>query len=149
MVVIDYLQLLQPGIAGKGVSREQQVSEMTRRLKMGARALDVPVLCLAQLNRKADEVGEPRLSHLRESGSIEQDADIVMFIHPHSKEDETQVTLIVAKQRNGPTGDVPLVWRREFVSFSEPQPERYAMLDRHNDNGGDTDDDGSPFHERS
>ncbi len=147
LVVIDYLQLLQPGISGKGVSREQQVSEMTRRLKMGARALDVPVLCLAQLNRKADEVGEPRLSHLRESGSIEQDADVVMFIHPHSKEDETQVTLIVAKQRNGPTGDVPLVWRREFVRFSEPQPARHAAFDRHNGDIPDDDNDGDrgPF----
>ncbi|HET6882368.1 MAG TPA: replicative DNA helicase, partial [Pirellulales bacterium] len=115
MVVIDYLQLIEPD--NPRDPRQEQVAKIARRLKALARELKVPVLCLAQLNRQAEVTKDnrPRLSHLRESGAIEQDADVVMFVHRDeyyctNEEDKAQVAgqadLIIAKQRNGPTGDV-------------------------------------------
>ena len=114
LVVIDYLQLIQPDDPRD--PRQEQVAKMARRLKILARELKIPVLCLAQLNRQAEagkEGHRPRLSHLRESGAIEQDADVVMFIHReeyYQDREEAQqagtagvADLIVAKQRNGPT----------------------------------------------
>ena len=126
LIVIDYLQLIEPD--NPKDPRQEQVARIARRLKGMARELNVPVLCLAQLNRQAEVAKEnrPRLSHLRESGAIEQDADVVMFVHRDeyyetSEEDRAQVAgeadLIVAKQRNGPTGDVKLTWKKEYTRF--------------------------------
>lgn len=146
LIVIDYLQLVQPDDPKD--PRQEQVARMTRRLKGLARELKIPILCLAQLNRQADpgresyrgrsdDEGEsahqlrsrhlPRLSHLRESGAIEQDADVVMFIHReevyHTREEartkgiEGCAHLSVAKQRNGPTGIIQLAWFEKFTRF--------------------------------
>src|SRR5205807_5190161 len=126
LVIIDYLQLVDPDNARD--QRQEQVARIARRLKGMARELDLPVLCLAQLNRQAEMAKEnrPRLSHLRESGAIEQDADLVMFVHRDeyyetNDEDRAQVAgqadIIVAKQRNGPIGDVKLVWKSDYTRF--------------------------------
>jgi replicative DNA helicase len=134
-VVIDYLQLIEPD--NPKDPRQEQVAKIARRLKGMARELEVPVLCLAQLNRQAEVAKDsrPKLSHLRESGAIEQDADVVMFIHREDyglSADEAQeqnaagkAELIVAKQRNGPVGDVPLIWRKEFTTFENAATKPY------------------------
>jgi replicative DNA helicase len=137
LVVIDYLQLIEPD--NPRDPRQEQVAKMARRLKGLARELDVPLLCLAQLNRQAEVAKEnrPRLSHLRESGAIEQDADVVMFVHRDeyylSGEDRDQAAglaeIIVAKQRNGPIGEVELVWRKEFTRFADPAPDHYSEFE--------------------
>jgi replicative DNA helicase len=127
LIVIDYLQLIEPD--NPRDPRQEQVAKIARQLKGLARRLDVPVLCLAQLNRQADATSgsRPKLSHLRESGAIEQDADLVMFVHREdygmTREDAQnqqvagQAEVIVAKQRNGPTDDVKLHWFHEFTRF--------------------------------
>ena len=127
MVVIDYLQLIEPDNAKD--PRQEQVAKIARRLKGMARELQLPVFCLAQLNRQAEAAKDnrPKLSHLRESGAIEQDADVVMFIHREefglSREEAQErelmgkADLIIAKQRNGPVGDVKLLWREDFTCF--------------------------------
>lgn len=128
LIVIDYLQLIEPDKSDD--SRQEQVARIARRLKHTARELNVPVLCLAQLNRQAEDArgNRPRLSHLRESGAIEQDADVVMFVHRDSyyatnEEDRSRLAgeadLIVAKQRNGPTGDVKLQWEQSITQFRD------------------------------
>ncbi|MEO1583344.1 MAG: replicative DNA helicase [Planctomycetota bacterium] len=130
-VVIDYLQLLSsPGAARE--SRQVEVSEISRGIKALARELDVPVICLAQLNRGPEqrEGKHPRISDLRESGSIEQDADVVLLLHReeyyHIGDEDWQMDnpdkvglaeLIVAKQRNGPTGVVRLTWDNSTTRF--------------------------------
>jgi len=126
-LIIDYLQLITVG--GRVESRQIEVSEISRGLKALARDLHVPVVCLAQLNRGPEnrEGHRPRLSDLRESGSIEQDADVVMLLHRedyYHREAEgyepTNVTdLIIAKQRNGPTGAVRLVWDSRSTTFHD------------------------------
>ncbi|MBI2826061.1 MAG: replicative DNA helicase [Planctomycetia bacterium] len=132
LVVIDYLQLIEPD--NPKDTRQEQVARIARRLKGLARELKIPVLCLAQLNRQAEmsKDNRPRLSHLRESGAIEQDADVVLFVHREeyymtSDEDRERVTgkadIIVAKQRNGPTGDVKVDWKQEFTRFDDPTAE--------------------------
>ncbi|MBM4092195.1 MAG: replicative DNA helicase, partial [Planctomycetes bacterium] len=123
LIVVDYLQLIEPD--NPFDPRQEQVAKIARRLKGLAREIGVPVLCLAQVNRQAEDAREhrPRLSHLRESGAIEQDADVVMFVHreeyyrrgEEQEEFAGQAEIIVAKQRNGPTGDVELVWRKEYT----------------------------------
>ena len=127
LVVVDYLGLIEPD--NPLDPRQEQVAKIARRLKGLARELDVPVLCLSQLNRQAEQSKDnrPRLSHLRESGAIEQDADVVMFVHReeyyHSKEEAEAKNLlgkadvIVAKQRNGPVGDVRLAWYGKYTLF--------------------------------
>jgi len=126
LVVIDYLQLIEPD--NPRDPRQEQVARIARRLKMMSRELDIPVLCLAQLNRQAEASRDnrPRLNHLRESGAIEQDADVVMFVHREeyyqSSEEEKervkgQAEIIVAKQRNGPTDDVKLLWQQDYTRF--------------------------------
>ncbi|PIR98530.1 MAG: replicative DNA helicase [Candidatus Colwellbacteria bacterium CG10_big_fil_rev_8_21_14_0_10_41_28] len=124
LIVVDYLQLIQPRSGSD--NSVQQVTEISRGLKGIARELDVPILALSQLSRGVEqrEVKVPRLSDLRESGSIEQDADIVMFVHPRDRarvevppEDENIVDIIIAKHRNGPLGTVPLFFDREKASF--------------------------------
>jgi replicative DNA helicase len=129
-VVIDYLQLMSSGTRVE--SRQVEVSEISRGVKAMARELDVPVVCLSQLNRQAEgrEGHRPRMSDLRESGSIEQDADVVMMLHREAYYHKSDVNwveanplkanvaeVIVAKQRNGPTGTVELLWDSSSTAF--------------------------------
>ncbi len=134
LVVIDYLQLIEPDNARD--PRQEQVAKVARRLKGLARELNVPVLCLAQLNRQVEATrdNKPQLSHLRESGAIEQDADLVMFVHReeyYQTNDEDrervkgQADLLIRKQRNGPTGDIKLLWRHDFTRFENFQEAPY------------------------
>ncbi|BET67077.1 replicative DNA helicase [Opitutales bacterium ASA1] len=122
LIVIDYLQLIS-GTDAK-VQREQQIAEISRGLKAMAKELAVPVIVLSQLNRESEkEKRQPRLSDLRESGSIEQDADLVLLLaRPKDAKDDFSVAsdhadLIVAKQRNGPVGEVKLTFLREITRF--------------------------------
>ena len=120
LVIIDYLQLMTTGKE----NRQQEVSDISRSLKLLARELNVPVVALSQLSRKVEERTDkrPMLSDLRESGAIEQDADVVMFLYRedyYKKDTEnTNVTeVIIAKQRNGPIGTVNLLWFPEYMQF--------------------------------
>ncbi len=123
MVIIDYLQLM--SASGKNDSRQQEISEISRSLKALARELQVPVLALSQLSRAPEQRPDhrPMLSDLRESGAIEQDADVVMFIYRddyYNKDSELKniSEIIIAKQRNGPIGTVNLVWLPEYTKFA-------------------------------
>ena len=124
LVIIDYLQLITPSTARNGDSMVQQVTEISRALKGMARELDVPVLALSQLSRAVEQRGgRPRLSDLRDSGSIEQDADVVMFIHREDKgNDQAErpgiAEILIEKHRNGPVGKVELRFDQEKTSFS-------------------------------
>lgn len=140
-IIVDYIQLVTP--ENLRDPRQEQVAKISRRLKTLARELKVPILCLAQLNRQADEPTKPpRLSQLRESGAIEQDADIVLFIHrPNANAtdgagDCEDAEIHVAKQRNGPTGIVNVKWFRKWCKFenaAEPWQERKdAVFDAYN-----------------
>ncbi len=132
LIVIDYLQLIRGG-ERRIESRQQEVSEISRMLKDLARTLNVPVMALSQLSRKNEDKGrtdnKPLLSDLRESGSIEQDADVVALIHRdwyYKRDDESlknKATLIIAKQRNGPVGDIDLAFFGEYALFTNPAPE--------------------------
>jgi len=146
LIVIDYLQLIDPD--NPSDPRQEQVSKIARRLKGLARELQVPVLCLGQLNRQAEATrdNKPQLSHLRESGAIEQDADVVMFIHREeyyqtNDEDRERVRgeadLLVRKQRNGPVGDVKLTWLHDFTRFTNAAPQPYEDLVPHAGGGGE------------
>lgn len=142
LLVVDYLQLIEENRGGRD-SREQEVSRNSRALKRLSKELDCPVLCVAQLNRKADDVGNhrPKLSHLRESGAIEQDADVVMFVHreeyylhgEEAREKEGQAEIIVAKNRNGPQADVEVRWDKRSMRFQDLAPERLQDFDDYND----------------
>ncbi len=133
MIVIDYLQLMHQ--KGKVESRQLEVAEISRALKQLAKELDLPIIALSQLNRKVEERkdGKPMLSDLRESGAIEQDADVVMFIHrdeqgedgappPPSSKMAIPVELIIAKQRNGPVGSVDLMFLSSYTRFESKAP---------------------------
>ncbi|NTX01217.1 replicative DNA helicase [Myxococcus sp. CA051A] len=129
LLIIDYLQLMHQ--KGKVESRQLEVAEISRALKQLAKELEVPIIALSQLSRKVEERkgGKPMLSDLRESGSIEQDADVVMFIHREETEEGGEappqsqsntvipVELIIAKQRNGPIGEISLVFLAEYTRF--------------------------------
>lgn len=128
LVVIDYLQLMNHE-GGKADNQSTRVGNTSRRLKLLARALNVPVVCLAQLNRECETRGDkkPSLSDFRESGSIEQDADVAMMLWPDDRtatpHDPMRVIRVcVEKQRNGPVTVVPLDYRRAVVRFEQPQP---------------------------
>lgn len=136
MVVIDYLQLME-GRSTKGDNRTQEVAEISRGLKQIARELSIPVIALAQLSRAVEQVKPaiPKLSHLRESGSIEQDADIVMFLYRKAAdrnylpeeltpEDKASGELHIAKHRNGPTGMVKLFWDAKRASYRNLETHR-------------------------
>lgn len=138
LIVIDYLQLIEP--ENSKDPRQEQVAKIARRLKGLARELVTPVLCLAQLNRQVEATrdNKPQLSHLRESGAIEQDADVVMFIHREeyyqsNEEDREQVRgeadLLIRKQRNGPTGDVKLAWIHDFTRFRNFSQKPYSEFE--------------------
>ncbi len=129
MIIIDYLQLIQPSTS-KGDNRQLEVSEISRQLKQMARELDVPVIALSQLSRSVEKnKGEPMLSDLRESGAIEQDADIVMFLHRVKKEEKEaeeeqaeanplqEIKIIIAKHRNGAIGKLPLAFEGRINAF--------------------------------
>lgn len=135
LIVVDYLQLVTPD-NDKDV-RQEQVAKMSRRLKGVARELECPVLCLAQLNRQTEQTTDnrPKLSHLRESGAIEQDSDVVMFVHrPEYYERDPdklaalagKAEIIIAKQRNGPVGTVNLMWRKNCMRFENAAPDHLA-----------------------
>ena len=127
LVVIDYLQLM---TSGKRVeSRQQEVSEFSRALKLLAKELEVPVIALSQLNRKSEDRADkrPAISDLRESGSLEQDADMVILLHreaayekDHPREGEAD--FIVAKHRNGPTDTIPVAFQGHLSRFADLAP---------------------------
>jgi replicative DNA helicase len=121
LVVIDYLQLIEPD--NRRDSRQEQVAHISRRLKFLARELQIPVMALAQVNRTSEDRQDhrPRLADLRESGSIEQDADTVILLHrPEMYEpgqNEGILEVLIAKQRNGPTGEVKLTFLKQYMRF--------------------------------
>lgn len=125
LIIIDYLQLMSGSVGGRSESRQQEISDISRSLKALARELNVPVIALSQLSRAVEQRPDkrPTLSDLRESGAIEQDADVVMFIYRdeyYNKDSEykKQAEIIIAKQRNGPVGTVHLAWLGEYTKFA-------------------------------
>ena len=126
LIMIDYLQLMSSG-AKSTESRQQEVSSMSRSLKIAAKELDVPIILLSQLSRSVEQRSDhrPQLSDLRESGAIEQDADIVIFIYrpdmyndaPETEKGQDIAEIIVAKHRNGPQGTVKVKWLSKITTF--------------------------------
>jgi replicative DNA helicase len=121
LVVIDYLQLIEP--ENRRDPRQEQVAQISRRLKALARELEIPVIALAQVNRSSEDRQDhrPRLADLRESGSIEQDADTVMLLHRPDRYEPGQhdgiIEIIVGKQRNGPTGEITLTYLKQYMRY--------------------------------
>jgi len=125
IIMIDYLQLMTGSVGGRNDSRQQEISDISRSLKALARELGVPVVALSQLSRAVEQRPDhrPMLSDLRESGAIEQDADVVMFIYRddyynHDTDRKGISEIIIAKQRNGPIGTVELAWLPEYTKFA-------------------------------
>ena len=128
LIIIDYLQLMSGRVGGRSESRQQEISDISRSLKALARELHVPVISLSQLSRAVEQRPDhrPMLSDLRESGAIEQDADVVMFIYRddyYNKDTEhvNEAEIIIAKQRNGPIGTVTLTWLPQYTKFANSQ----------------------------
>jgi replicative DNA helicase len=125
LVLIDYLQMIRP--FGRAENRVQEISQITRALKALSKELEVPVIALSQLSRASEQRAgtdkRPQLSDLRESGSVEQDADVVMFVYReeyYKRDDPTlkgRATIILAKQRNGPVGDIDMTFESEYTKF--------------------------------
>ena len=134
LIIVDYLQLMIPTTARANDSMVQQVTEISRSLKTLARELDVPVLALSQLSRAVEQRGgKPRLSDLRDSGSIEQDADVVMFIHREDKYKEDSekpniAEILIEKHRNGPTGKVELYFDDKKATFLSVDKSNFGDL---------------------
>jgi replicative DNA helicase len=142
LIIVDYLQLCVPTSTGRQSNRQEEVSGMSRALKALAKELKVPVVVLSQLTRAPErEERKPQLSDLRESGAIEQDADMVMFINRPNfyktdlpEEDRAKAELIIAKQRNGPTGTLNFVFLARHTRFEEAAPDAWS--------GGASDEEG-------
>ena len=128
LIIVDYLQLMTSD--GRSEGRQQEVSTLSRQLKQLAREMDCPTIVLSQLSRAVEQRQDhkPQLSDLRESGAIEQDADVVMFLYrdeyynPESTEKPNTCEIIIAKQRNGPTGSVDLTWLGKYTKFADRSP---------------------------
>jgi replicative DNA helicase len=124
MLVVDYLQLMH---GRNQENRVQEVSEISQALKNVARELKIPVVAAAQLSRAVEQRGrnkKPQLSDLRESGSIEQDADVVMFLYRPDDEDRENLKLLIAKHRNGATGEIDLYFKGDRTRFYESDVQR-------------------------
>src|SRR6202522_2080413 len=138
LIIVDYLQLVVPTNMGRQSNRQEEVSGMSRALKGLAKELKVPVLVLSQLTRAPErEERKPQLSDLRESGAIEQDADVVLFINRPNfyktdlpEEDRAKAELIIAKQRNGPTGSMNFVFLARHTRFEEAAPDAWSTSSR-------------------
>jgi replicative DNA helicase len=138
LLVVDYLQLVVPTHTGRGSNRQEEVSSISRGLKGLAKELKVPVLVLSQLTRAPErDDRKPQLSDLRESGAIEQDADVVLFINRPNfyktdlpEEDRAKAELIIAKQRNGPTGSMNFVFLARHTRFEEAAPDAWSTSGR-------------------
>src|ERR1700677_11853 len=138
LLVVDYLQLVVPTHMGRGTNRQEEVSSISRGLKGLAKELKVPVLVLSQLTRAPErDDRKPQLSDLRESGAIEQDADVVLFINRPNfyktdlpEEDRPKAELIIAKQRNGPTGSMNFVFLARHTRFEEAAPDAWSTSSR-------------------
>ena len=134
LMIVDYLQLVVPTNTGRGTNRQEEVSSISRALKGLAKELKVPVVVLSQLTRAPErEERKPQLSDLRESGAIEQDADVVLFINRPNfyktdlpEEDRAKAELIIAKQRNGPTGNLNFVFLARYTRFEEAAPDAWS-----------------------
>jgi replicative DNA helicase len=134
LMIVDYLQLVVPTNTGRGTNRQEEVSSISRALKGLAKELKVPVVVLSQLTRAPErEERKPQLSDLRESGAIEQDADVVLFINRPNfyktdlpEEDRAKAELIIAKQRNGPTGHLNFVFLARHTRFEEAAPDAWT-----------------------
>jgi replicative DNA helicase len=145
LLIVDYLQLMSPTQSRGSDSLVQQVTEISRSLKILARELDVPVLALSQLSRAVEQRrGKPRLSDLRDSGSIEQDADVVMFIHREDKMSDNQdrpniAEILVEKHRNGPVGSIELYYDEKRTTFVTMEKGDLSMLEAATAKGRDFD----------
>jgi replicative DNA helicase len=131
LIVVDYLQLMQ--VAGTKENRATEISEISRSLKALAKELKVPVIAVSQLNRGVEQRTEkkPVMSDLRESGALEQDADVILLIYREEQYEPNTTRkgiadIIVAKQRNGPTGEVQLTFLGQYTKFENFAPESYA-----------------------
>jgi replicative DNA helicase len=132
MIVVDYLQLMH--LSKPTDSKQQEVAEISRSLKGIARELDVPIIALSQLSRAVEQRQDkrPQLSDLRDSGAIEQDADLVILLYrpgyyaTNPEEEDNVAEAIIAKHRNGPTGTVSLVFMREYTRFVNAERYRPA-----------------------
>jgi replicative DNA helicase len=151
-VIIDYLQLMTAGADMRG-NREQEVSLISRQLKIIAKELDIPVIALSQLNRgveqRTGDAKKPMLSDLRESGAIEQDADMVLFIHRPERYGITEdaegnsligiADIIIAKHRNGAVGEIQLRFRNQLARFMDLEEEELSpFIDQNQEGGGQT-----------
>jgi replicative DNA helicase len=136
LMIVDYLQLVVPSNTGRGTNRQEQVASISRSLKGLAKELKVPVLVLSQLTRAPErDDRKPQLADLRESGAIEQDADVVLFIHRPNfyktdlpEEDRAKAEVIIAKQRNGPTGNLNFVFLARHTRFEEAAPDAWSTV---------------------
>ena len=127
LVIIDYLQLMQGSSTFRNENRQQEISNITRNLKVAAKEIGVPIMLLSQLSRATEkrENKRPMLSDLRESGAIEQDADVVLFLHredyyqENTSGEQSRSQIIIAKQRSGPTGTIDVTWRGDQTKYTE------------------------------
>lgn len=152
LIIIDYISLMEPPPGNKSATRENQVSALSRGLKLLAKEIEVPIIVLAQLNRSSESRVDkkPAIADLRESGAIEQDADAVFLINRPEQSDPNirpgEADLIVAKNRNGPTGTIPLVPMLEFAKYVQGDGQIKADMKVYEDNAGEVDEAGQPMY---